>query len=416
MEKIINPGKINGRIFAPPSKSMMQRAVAMGIMATQPYEILNPSLCNDGISALATAASFGKEIETLNDRIALSGNFNISSKYANVGESGLGIRMFSIIAALGYKEIVLLGEGSLVRRPVHILEPILEQVGADCYTNSGFIPVTICGPITGGNVFLDGSSGSQVLTGLLMALPFAGENSEIEVRNLKSIPYIEMTLEFLSQSGIEIENEDFKKFFVRGNQSVRNFSYTVEGDWSSAAFLLVAGGISGKVEVSGLRLDSKQADKSILEVLKKAGAQVITENKSIICKKDKLKSFEFDASNCPDLFPPIAVLAANCEGTSVIKGTERLIHKESNRAETLKLEFEKLGIEIDYSNDMMKITGGKIRGGEFFSHNDHRIAMAGACMAINSSNAVKIFESQTVAKSWPSFYMDFESLKEKIIK
>jgi 3-phosphoshikimate 1-carboxyvinyltransferase len=187
----------------------------------------------------------------------------------------------------------------------------------------------------------------------------------------------------------------------------------VEGDWSGAAFHLVAAAIAGNIMIEGLNKNSSQADKAILEALEKAGAKITWESdKAIIVEKDKLYAFEFDATHCPDLFPPLAALAANCKGISKIKGTNRLLHKESNRALSIQSELQKLGINVELKNDEMWICGGKISGGKIYSHNDHRIAMMGAVLALKANAPIEIEAAEAIQKSYPSFFDDFEKCQK----
>jgi 3-phosphoshikimate 1-carboxyvinyltransferase len=243
-----------------------------------------------------------------------------------------------------------------------------------------------------------------------MALPLAEKDSEIKVKNLKSKPYIDMTIQILNLFGITIHNDDYKVFKVPGKQKYKSYNYTVESDWSGGAFLLVAGAINGDLSVTGLNPVSWQSDMAILKVLEQSGADIKIGQESIEIKKSKLKAFDFDSTESPDLFPPLVALASYCEGTSTIKGVSRLIHKESDRATALREEFGKMGINIVIKDDMMTITGGKPAGAHVESHDDHRIAMAVAVAALGASDRVFIHDSQCIAKSYPGFFDDMRHL------
>jgi 3-phosphoshikimate 1-carboxyvinyltransferase len=318
--------------------------------------------------------------------------------------------MFSPIAALFPDEIILTGANSLRKRPMNMIEEALNQMGAKCTSTGGFLPLTIRGPIKGGKCEIDGSVSSQLLTGLLMALPLANDDSLIKVNDLKSKPYIEMTIQILKSFGVTIHNENYSVFRIPGKQKYTPHEYTVEGDWSGGAFLLVAGAINGELSVTGLQQASKQSDRAIIDVLSDAGARMKVSDKSIEISPSSLKAFSFDATHSPDLFPPLAALAAYCEGVTRIKGVTRLIHKESDRAEALRQEFGKLGIKIEIDGDVMSITGGKPEGARVESHEDHRIAMALAVAALKASGRVYIRDSQCVGKSYPGFFDDFRML------
>jgi 3-phosphoshikimate 1-carboxyvinyltransferase len=243
-----------------------------------------------------------------------------------------------------------------------------------------------------------------------MALPLAIKNSEIKVNNLKSKPYIDMTIEILQSFGITIKNKGYSLFSIPGNQKYIPNNYTVEGDWSGGAFLLVAGAINGNLCITGLRRDSKQSDMSIVSALGKAGAKMTISENQIDISKSELKAFEFDATESPDLFPPLVALASYCEGISAIKGVSRLIFKESNRAKTLSEEFGKMNIKIEINNDLMFVTGGQPHGARVESHDDHRIAMAVTVASLGATGRVSLRDSQCVAKSYPGFFDDLRHL------
>jgi 3-phosphoshikimate 1-carboxyvinyltransferase len=293
-----------------------------------------------------------------------------------------------------------------------MMEGPLRKLGAECRTNGGMPPVKIKGKMRGGSVEVDGSASSQFITGLLMALPLCEGDSVLKVSSLKSKPYVRMTLELLAEFGIKVRHDrELSRFEIGGGQRYRPRSLEVEGDWSSAAFLLVAGAIAGSVRISGLRTDSLQADRAIVDALKRAGANVRIENGKIVAEKSALKGFKFDASDCPDLFPPLAALACSCKGTTVLSGAGRLRGKESDRAASIVSELSAMGAKVRVDGNRMIITGGKLEGGEVDPHNDHRIAMACAVAALASEKGARINWERCVAKSYPGFFRDLESLR-----
>jgi 3-phosphoshikimate 1-carboxyvinyltransferase len=414
MERIIVPSKVKGEIKAPASKSMTQRAIAAALLAHGESTIINPSYCDDSLAAMSIAVGLGAKVEPDTDKMKITGSPELKEKKLNCGESGLAIRMFSPVAALYKTELTITGTGSLKKRPMSMIEVALKQFGIKCETENGFLPLTIKGPLKGGTCEIDGSTGSQLLTGLLMALPVAMKDSIVKVNNLKSKPYIDMTLQVLERFGIKVKNDNYNQFDIPGKQKFQPCSYEVESDWSGGAFLLVAGAINGDITVLGLHPDSRQSDKSILSALDKAGARMSIEENIIEIGKSSLKSFEFDATEAPDLFPPLAALAAYCQGTSGIKGVSRLIHKESNRAATLVEEFGKLGIKIEISGDYMLVTGGEVKGAHLSSHDDHRIAMAAAVAGLGATGKVYIKDSQCISKSYPGFFDDLRKIGASI--
>jgi 3-phosphoshikimate 1-carboxyvinyltransferase len=410
MERYVEPSVIKGQIKAPASKSMTQRAIAASLLADGQSIIHNPSYCDDSLAAMSIAVGLGARVNPQPGKLEITGSGELKEPKLNCGESGLAIRMFSPIAALYPVEITMAGANSLKKRPMSMIEDALKQLGVKCISNGGFLPLTIHGPIVGGYSEIDGSVSSQLLTGLLMALPLAEKNSEIKVNNLKSKPYIDMTIQILKSFGISVHNSDYKLFKIQGNQKYLPQTYTVEADWSGGAFLLVAGAINGQLTVTGLRTDSKQSDMAIIEALKLAGATMKINDDQIEISRSDLKAFDFDATESPDLFPPLVALASYCKGISSIRGVSRLIFKESDRAKTLKEEFGKMNITVEIKDDLMYITGGKPTGAHVESHEDHRIAMALAVTSLGATGTIYIRDSQCVAKSYPHFFSDLRQL------
>jgi len=411
MDKVIFPSKIGGTVKAPASKSFMQRAIALSVLANGETIIENPSRCDDALAGLNIATSFGCKVYDNTGFISIIPNKAIEPKVLLCGESGLAIRLFTPIVALYSHQVELQAEGSLLKRPADFMTSTMEQLGVKINTQDGFPPLQIQGPLKPGSAELNGSLSSQFLSGLLIALPKAKGDSTLHVSNLMSIPYIDMTLKAIEAFGGKISHDNYKTFHIAGNQNLNAGTYSIEGDWSGAAGLLVAGAIGGKITVNKLETNSSQADYAIMDALKQTGAIIYTTKDTVTIEKPaKLDAFELDALHCPDLFPVLTALAANCSGISKIHGVHRLIHKESNRGEALKQEFNKIGVSIDFEDDTMIIKGGKVVGGEVFAHNDHRIAMALTLAALNASGQVTIKGAECVNKTYPEFFNDMESL------
>ena len=413
----IQPSQLKGAIQAPASKSSMQRACAAALLAKGRTVIQNPGHSNDDKAALGIIQSLGATTELIDGdwQVDSNGVDPVASK-VNCGESGLSIRMFASIAALSEKEISILGEGSLLTRPMDFFDEAFPKLQVSINSNEGKLPLVIQGPLQPANIEVDGSLSSQFLTGLLFAYAAADARGvSIRVKNLKSKPYIDLTLDVMKQYGMKLpENRSYEEFYFnsephQSTQLVRN--YTVEGDWSGGAFLLVAGAIAGPIAVRGLDLTSTQADKAIVDALMSANAGIAMDGKAIQLVPTEMNSFEFDATDCPDLFPPLVALAAYCQGDTRIKGVSRLTHKESNRALTLQEEFGKMGVRIKLEDDIMVVQGGTgVRGAIVHSRHDHRIAMACAVAALKAGTQTIIQEAQAVKKSYPDFYNDLEKL------
>ena len=414
MDKTISLGSVKGIITPPSSKSYAQRAIALALMAKGRTTLRNIEFCKDTRSALSCIEALGAKVTFVDDStIVIDGGLNPISDTLFVGESGLATRLFTPIASLNTTPICIKGEGTLLYRPMEMMIEPLRQLGVTIRDGGGFLPIEVQGPIHGGEVEVDGSVSSQFITGLLLALPLAQEDTVLHVSSPVSTPYIDMTIDTAARFGVDImhNTDDYTEFFIKGNQAYTPADIAIEGDWSGASTILVAGAIAGEVTVKNISTLSKQADTAICRALERAGAGIIIEHDSITVSKRDLQAFEFDATNCPDLFPALAALAAAAEGVSIIRGTERLRHKESDRAETIRHEYEKLGIKVDISEkDIMKIEGGKIMPATTFSHNDHRIAMSLAVSALRCDGEVTIENAECVEKSYPTFFEDLNSI------
>ncbi len=414
----ISPAVVNGTLAAPASKSSMQRACAAALLHNGVTTIHNAGISNDDKAAMDIITQLGAKIYDRGGFLEIisqgfSANNNTVANI-NCGESGLSIRMFSPIAALSSYTINIIGEGSLQKRPMDFFDEIFPQLGIEINSVNGKLPLQIKGPLQPKDITIDGSLSSQFLTGLLFAIGQAAtEQVMISVTDLKSKPYIDLTLHIMKHFGFNVMHDNYERFIInpKTNSDNKEIQYTVEGDWSSASFLLVAGAIAGEVTVKGLDVFSTQADKAILQVLQLSNAYVSISEAEIVVKKNKLTPFVFDATDCPDLFPPMVALAAYCEGKSVIYGIHRLAAKESDRAKTLQDIFGKMGITITLQeDDAMIIEGGTINAATVSSHHDHRIAMASAIAALGASGDITITEADAINKSYPGFYEDLKKL------
>ena len=411
----VSPSSLNGTINAPASKSMMQRACALALLNNGVTILRNPGYSNDDKTAIEIIKNIGAKVLENENSISIISNGKINPvQIINCGESGLSLRMFAPIIALSDSEITLIGEGTLLNRPLHLLNNIFSSLNVFAASNNGFLPLQIKGPMMPADIAVDGSKSSQYLTGLLFAFASIAEKSiTISVDNLVSKPYIDLSLEMLRLFGYSVSHDNYKQFFINPVKVKHNdYTIDIEGDWSSAAFLLVAGAIAGNVTVCGLQLNSCQADKAIVEVLESCGANINFENNAVsVNNQNSLSSFIFDATDCPDLFPALVVLAINCKGISIINGVHRLADKESNRAHAIVSEFGKMGADIVIENDSMKINGNvKLNTATIWSHNDHRIAMAASVAALNFEGGILINNAEAVNKSFPEFYNSLKIL------
>ena len=413
MDKQISKGSVSGHLTPPCSKSYAQRAAAL--LCRQQSVIRNVEMCDDTLAALGVAKNLGAEITATDPHTyIIRGGLDPRSDTLDIGESGLSTRLFTPIASLCTRPVTITGHGSIMSRPIGMMIAPLKALGVKVRDNNGRLPITVCGAIHGGEVEVDGSVSSQFVTGLLMSLPLARRDTTIFVDSLKSTPYIDMTIDTMQRFGVEIQHRDYREFFVPGGQDYSPTDFSIEGDWSGASCLLAAGATAGSVTLHNLSEVSLQADVAMIEALSKAGAEIISTSDTLKVSRRELHAFSFDATSCPDLFPALAALAASCDGTSEIKGTERLVHKESNRAEAIATEYGRLGIKVDISHpDIMLIHGGKMRGAKVDSHGDHRMAMSLAAAALSAEGTTVITGAECVAKSYSDFWNDFEAIYNK---
>lgn len=415
----IQPSSLQGELYAPASKSSMQRACAAALAAGGTTVINNPGHSNDDKAALGVIDALGASVEQTDEQITIkSTGIHARGNAVHCGESGLGIRMFTPLVAMNSGEISITGEGSLVTRPMDFFDEVLPQLGVAVSTQQGRLPLLVKGPLVPRDITVDGSLSSQFLTGILLAYAASGaKDVTVSVTNLKSKPYVDLTLAVMQAFGLPVpENRNYEAFYFNGvgklpaHNTIRQ--YTVEGDWSGGAFLLVAGAIAGNIVIKGLDIFSTQADKAILQALMSCGAGISIETNQISLRPVPLKAFHFDATDCPDLFPPLVALAAYCEGTTVIAGVGRLAHKESDRALTLQEEFGKMGLEITLQDDLMIIKGGSgLTGAHVHSRHDHRIAMACAVAALRAKGQTSIEEANSINKSYPNFFDHLKQLR-----
>ena len=406
MEKTIHPSQVSGEVRPPCSKSYAQRALAAALLSDGETTLSNIELCDDTRYAMNVITGLGASVrQTGPTEYVIRGGLAPITDTINTGESGLATRLFTPIAALCDRRMTITGTGTMLRRPIGMMIDPLRNLGVQVRSN-GYLPITVQGPLRGGETDVEAYVSSQFLTGLLMSLPLAEGDTILHVEQ----PYLAVTVDLASKFRIRMEHNGFREFFIPGGQHYHPAKLHIEGDWSSAAFMLVAGAIAGEVTAKRMNTLSLQADLAIIQALTKAGAVIITTPDEITVRKRELTGFDFDATQRPDLFPILAVLGANCEGTTHIRGVNRLVYKESNRAEAIVSEYTKLGMDVALEDDVMTVRGGSLSGGTIDSCNDHRIAMAAAIAALAASGPVTITNAQAVTKSYPRFWDDLDSI------
>lgn len=432
---------IQEEVELPSSKSFAQRAIIAAALASGTSHLSGYTPCTDSVAAIEAARSLGAEVTEVDGTLIINGIgpcVRTDTDEVNAGESGLLARLLiPLMAAIGPGRVSIKGEGTLLGRPLSDANDIMAPFGV-VLTGEGnprgrkdvYLPVEVVGHLLPGKAEISGQAGSQLISGLLMALPLLEKGSMVYVQEPRSIPYMFITLDVLRRFGISISNEmegdeEFLQtrdwahctatsFKMRGGQSLHAADIDLERDWSAAANILVAGALFGSASVAGLDTGSLQADINIVDILVDAGAMASEdEGGRINVSRAPLTAIEVDLSNSPDLFPIVAVLAAFCDGTSRLTGTGRLIHKESNRAQAIVLTLNQLGVPASIEGDTLlvggmtlerRLLGGSLlKGGHFTSFHDHRMVMALTVASLGASSPVIIDDVKCVAKSWPGF-------------
>jgi 3-phosphoshikimate 1-carboxyvinyltransferase len=445
----------NEPLQMPCSKSFAQRAILAAALAEGTSHLSGYSPCGDNESALAVARSLGATVLPVEDTAgtltitgigATAGSMDL--KEVHVGESGLLTRlMIPIVAVLGKGPVRITGEKTLPGRPLKGAADMMASFGVLLASenarsnafNDVFVPLTVKNNLVPGKAEISGKDGSQLISGLLTALPLTGKNSTLYVEDPKSIPYMFITVDVLGKFGIRIQSEmegddiflqtqDWGHcsqitFKVKGNQQLKAADLAIEGDWSAAANFLVAGAIFGSLDLDGLDTASLQADLSIMDILTEAGASLsrLDEEKTLHVQRAPLNAFHFDLNQCPDLFPIVAVLAAFCQGESRLAGVNRLAGKESDRGKAVADMLTQMGVKNRIEDDEMIIcgrslqqrllTGTLLRGGSYTSLHDHRMVMALKVAALGADRPITIDDEACVAKSFPSFHEIFNKIK-----
>ena len=435
----------------PSSKSFAQRAIVAAALADGVSHLRGYTACGDNESALAAVKMLGAGVKTEGNTIVIDGIGAsagcLDLKELHTGESGFLTRMMvPLLAAISSEPVRVTGEKTLLKRPLTDAHDIMAAFGVRLYPEGEnqrkqdcYLPLKVSGPLIPGRADVSGKGGSQLLSGLLAALPLCGDKSALYVHDPRSIPYLFITVDVLKKFGIRMSSEmeggdDFLEtqdwslctgvnFHIKGGQRYKAADFAIEADWSGAAPFLVTGAIFGDVEVEGLDTESLQADISIMDILMEAGAsmsQLDSPGGPIHVRRSPLSPFRADLNNCPDLFPIVAVLAAFCPGESHLLGVERLRHKETDRAAAIEQMLCQMGVPVKIEEDEMTIegmgltqrilTGRLLRGGCYVSHADHRMVMALKVAALGADSPVEIDDVACVAKSFPTFNEIFGKL------
>ncbi|WP_457590597.1 3-phosphoshikimate 1-carboxyvinyltransferase [Geoglobus sp.] len=400
MDVKISRSEVDGKIQAPPSKSYTHRAFFASALSKKSV-VRSPLISGDTLSTLRACVNMGAGVSRKGGNIYFRGTPEITPGYYYAGNSGTTLRILISLLSLSERVSILDGDESLRKRPNRELVYALRELGADVRGGVNFTaPLRVRGVIRGGEVKISASS-SQFITSLLFALPLADGDSVIIVRETKSRPYIDITLDVLEKSGVRVEAEGSTYHITPSDFNLRDF--TVPPDFSSLSYLISAGVIGGRVEILNVT-DSKQGDKRFIEVAREMGGRVRWKGKRVIAEKSELHGIEFDARDTPDIVPTVAILAALARGETRIYNAEHLRIKETDRIRTVVENLRRLGIDAKETPDGMVVRGGEVKSGIVDSFGDHRIAMAFSLLGL--AGEVVVRNAECVSISHPSFFRD----------
>ena len=422
----IKPSILNGKIEIPPSKSYSHRTVIAAALAEggKKSKIDNLKFSVDITTTTDIMENWGAKINREESSLEIIGNGGKvvpKDKHVQCNESGSTIRFLIPIGITDENELIFDGKGKLVDRPLDSYYRIFDKQGIFDKNENGKLPLTVNGKLKAGNYEIDGNISSQFITGLLYSLPLLDGDSKLTInKNLESKGYIDLTLEILKLAGIEIVNNNYKSFDIKGNQIYRPFDYTVEGDYSQVAFWIVAGIISAnkdnEVKCLHVNKNSLQGDREIIEIVERMGADIEIFDNYVLVRPSKTKGTVIDISQCPDIAPILTVLGALSEGETRIINGERLRIKESDRITSIKTELNKLGANVAEEGDSLIIQGVEgFKGGVTVNAwNDHRIAMSLAIASTRCEKEIILEEAESVRKSYPHFWDDFVKMGGEI--
>lgn len=401
---------VRGNIVAPPSKSQTQRAIFLSSLAFGRSMIRNPLLCEDTYSMINAMRSFGAQVDERGGDLYISGGLLRAPQTIDCGNSGTTLRFLTAFCSLFHKPITLTGDASLSKRPMQPLLDALTQLGAECSEG----PITVKGPIKGGDTVINGETSSQYVSALMMTAPFLENGLRIHVEgDLVSRPYITMTEDMMSKFNVPVYYEG-NVIRVEYN-GYRPAMLDIPGDYSSAAYPMTAAALAGNVSVYGLETNCFQGDMAITKILRDAGAETSRVSNATVVRQCALSGRTVDISSTPDLFPILAVLFSTASGQSKLYGAPHLRFKESDRIKSTVEMLRKLGADISEEEDGCTINGvPRLKGGTVDSHGDHRIAMAAAVASLVADGPVTVENSECVSVSYPNFNNDMRSIGMKV--
>jgi 3-phosphoshikimate 1-carboxyvinyltransferase len=390
---------------------MTHRYLITSALADGTSTLSNPLRSDDTLSTFKAIKKLSVRIRDEDNKWLIEGgSLSTPTSTIDCKESGTTLRFMTGLCSLLDEPCTLSGSSSLLRRPNAPFLDTLSQLGVDVNSQGGYPPITVKGKLFGGSATIRGDVSSQFISSIILASPYASIPVELNIIKLESKPYVHMTMDAMKTSGVEVHYSDSLNQIYVPQGRYNSINVSVEGDWSSAAFLLAAGVLSGKVHVDNLNIDSFQADREILRILDEMEGCYAIKGNRVTTEKSRLNAINFDLSDCPDIFPIISCLCSVAKGKSKLTGLRRLKIKESDRLITMTEGLKKMGVKISIVRDSVIIEGGNPRGAIIDPHNDHRIAMSFAILALKAERVTTIMNPECVTKSYPKFWDDLKKI------
>lgn len=411
---IISPQKLSGTVKAPPSKSELHRAIICAALADGGSSIYPVERSSDVLATINAVRALGAYVEFIDGKLFVKGGniFNVDRPIIDCDESASTLRFLMPLATFNKTEATFSGKPSLAGRPLDVYLNIFPAMGVDVRTHPlEGLPLKISGRLRSGKIMLPGNVSSQFITGLLFALPLLSSDSEIILTTpLESAGYVDMTIDVMRKFSVIVQKTN-TGFFVKGNQTYKPTNYQIEGDWSSASFWILAGALGGNIDLEGLKISSKQPDRSILSVMSRFGVRMGYKDNKLKIRGGTLRASEIYSAQFPDLVPVLSVLAAKSTGLTKIWGASRLRLKESDRINSICTCLKQIGVNTESTEDGILISGhSHFTGTRLDCFKDHRIVMAMAIAATVATNKFTLIDAHSVNKSYPEFFETFERL------
>ncbi len=421
MKLTVQRSEVKGTVNAPSSKSYTHRAIAIASLSKK-ATVNNPLISEDTKATIRASEAFGAVIEQKKDSLIIKGfdgKLKTPDNILDVANSGTTLRIMSAVASLAEGATVLTGDASIRTRPNTPLLNALNYLGAEAFStrNNGMAPIVVRGKMRGGRVYIDGSISSQFISALLIASPFAKNETKVMIKgDLKSRPYVNITIDMLKDAGARIVEDSPNSFTIPPQQEYNLKSYNVPGDFSSASYMMAAGALCGDVTIKNM-YPTEQGDSVLIDILKKMGANISWDEKKgeVRAIKSDLAGITVDVGKTPDLVPTLAVLGAASKGTMVIENAEHVRYKETDRLHAMTMELKKMGVDITEEKDRLIIRGGTLKGAQVHGWDDHRIVMALA-VAGTVAGGTTIDTVESVSISYPGFFEDLKKIGAGVLE